>query len=146
MDETAGFLKGVPTGNDLQELFALNYDEVMKIQEEFPATYGYYSTISAKAAVTRLKAKFDLDIVAADVAMTLREDALASGKKMTDKAVDASVKLSGMYKEAYNNFLQAEEASRVLQAIVDSLKIYSTCLTMLAKYQTEEMAVTTAKG
>lgn len=125
---------------DLEKMFAIKEDEVDSLIKEYPSTYAYYAVLSAKAMREKSKAKFDLGVVEAQMQKRVREEAVASNTKMTEKAVDVAVKMSAEYREAHNRMLLANEASDILKGVLAGLDKYGDAIHYIGRVQLAEMA------
>lgn len=125
---------------NLAELFTINEDEIDQLITDYPANYAYYAVLSAQAIKAKDKAKFDLTIVEAEVQKRVREEAIASGTKMTEKAVDVVVKMSGEYRSAYDKMLLAAEASNILKGVLASMDKYGDSIHYIGRVHLSEIA------
>ncbi|HHD78448.1 MAG TPA: hypothetical protein ENK98_02230 [Epsilonproteobacteria bacterium] len=125
---------------DLSEMFTIKEEEIDQLITQYPSNYAYYAVLSAQAMKEKNKAKFDLSIVEAEMQKRVREDAVATNTKMTEKAVDVAVKMSAEYRSAYNKMLLADEASNILRGVLAGLDKYGDAIHYIGKVQLAEMA------
>ncbi len=119
----------------------LNYEQDLQINEhalerEFitqSSKYMEYAEAAADADYDRKKAKENLEVVRAEVANGIREDAADAGEKITEKAIETTIPMKTEYKEAHEEFLKADHDYLIMGAAVRAFEMKKGSLENLVK-------------
>ena len=117
-----------------------DYQEDLKIDKNAldeecmkqPSLYEKYSSISADALSDRDVKKLRVEEIRAQIDREIRQKALNSGAKVTEKQIESEVTLDSRLKEVTNEYLEAKKVAETTQIIKESFQQKKDMLKVLA--------------
>lgn len=120
------------TDEDVVGLATINPDNLVAEMEQAPAQLALYVQKLAEANRQLALCKLTLDQVESQVFLTCKQQGEeASGKKPSDKVLDAQVKCDDLYVQAKLRYIEAEAAAKRLDGLCRSLHRKCDMLTSL---------------
>uniref|UniRef100_A0A7V3J983 Uncharacterized protein n=1 Tax=candidate division CPR3 bacterium TaxID=2268181 RepID=A0A7V3J983_UNCC3 len=114
-------LPKLPTLEEIMDLAKLTPTDLHQSMIDHVACSGWYSFLLAKARVRTMKAKFSLEVLAANLDSEIRKVAEKAGKKITETVVHNTVVSLEEYQRAWEEYVLAVEEEKVLSAVVKML-------------------------
>jgi hypothetical protein len=119
--------------SDYEKDLTINEGRLDREWIEQPSRYMKYSELSAQWDSKAKRAKEKVEITKAELYKQIKEEASESGDKITDKGIEASILTHKKYKEAMEEYLEANEKSSIYYSAVKAFEHRKSALENLVK-------------
>jgi len=141
MSEEMGELRELEVERYLLDCVEIHPEDLDTEFQRLPGDVAYWGERYSNAVEFALRAKLDLDVIKAKLHLEIKEDALASGSKMTVGDLDARVHADPAYVDAAARLVTAEAEKQRMRSRVDAVNAKRDMLQSLgAKIRVQMMA------
>jgi len=124
---------------EISQLVNITQDAIDDALVTHSSNYVWYSVLLTRASSKRLKLKFRLDVLRAELSKSIRAQAAQDGIKLTEAMVENEILTNPEYQAKYEEFLSAREQEGVLEALVKGMEQRKDLLVSYVSLRREEL-------
>lgn len=124
---------------DLGSLMSIDEDNLTQEYETISVLFSTFAVLAAHAQSRELNAKFEFEVITAQLNKEMRIVLSNQEEKVTDRMVDSAVKIDKRYREKWNEYLKAKKQHTILLKLEASLKIKKDMVFSLASDKRKEI-------